>query len=250
MTTARRAYLSWVAVCLTWGTTYLAIRVALETIPPALIGGLRFTAAGVVLALILIARGQPLPRRVYWRGLAVVGILLIGIGNGAVIVAEQWVPSGIAAVVIATTPFWMAIVEALTPGGERFSRRALTGMCIGFGGIVLLLWPGLLAGGTPGRNFAVGLLALQLAEVGWAVGTSYSKRHAPGENALGAAAMQMCFGGAMMLTVATLRGEKLPQIAQNTGDPLPVRGFGEQLARTRQFLLRDEFQPFERLLAR
>jgi drug/metabolite transporter (DMT)-like permease len=124
-----------------------------------------------------------------------------------VIVAEQWVPSGIAAVVIATTPFWMAIVEALTPGGERFSRRALTGMCIGFGGIVLLLWPGLMAGGTPGRNFAVGLLALQLAEVGWAVGTSYSKRHAPGENALGAAAMQMCFGGAMMLTVATLRGE-------------------------------------------
>jgi drug/metabolite transporter (DMT)-like permease len=207
VTPARLAYLSWVAVCLIWGTTYLAIRVALETIPPALIGGLRFTAAGLVLAAALVVRGERLPRRIHWRGLAIVGVLLIGVGNGAVIVAEQWVPSGIAAVVVATTPFWMAIIEALIPGGERFSRRALTGMCVGFTGILVLLWPDLTAGGTLGRQFGWGLLALQLAEIGWAVGTSYSKRHAPEENALAAAALQMCFGGLAMLAAATVRGE-------------------------------------------
>ena len=203
----RLAYAAWIAVCLIWGTTYLAIRVALETIPPALVGALRFIIAGVVLAGILKLRGVPLPAVPQWRGLAIVGLLLIGVGNGMVVVAEQWVPRGIAAVVIATAPFWMAIVEALVPGGERFSRRTLTGMAIGFSGILLLLWPDLTAGGVLGRQFLLGLLALQAAEIGWSIGTSYSKRHAREENAIAAAAMQMMFGGVAMLVVAIVRGE-------------------------------------------
>ena len=207
VTTSGRAYAAWLAVCLIWGTTYLAIRVALETIPPALVGGLRFTFAGVVIAAVLAARGERLPARVHWAGLAVVGLLLIGVGNGFVVVAEQWVPSGITAVVIATAPFWIAGVEALIPGGERFSRRTLTGMCIGFGGVLMLLWPDLNAGGDVGRQFVLGLIALQVAEIGWALGTSYSKRHAAGEGALGAAAVQMFVGGAAMLLVGTVRGE-------------------------------------------
>lgn len=194
-------------MCLVWGTTYLAIRIALETIPPALIGAFRFIVAGGILAALLRVRGVHLPSRTHWPGLAVVGILLIGVGNGMVVVAEQWVPSGIAAVVIATSPFWMATVEALIPGGERFSRRTLTGMSIGFTGIVLLLWPDLTAGGSLGRQFLSGLLALQLAEIGWSVGTAYSKRHAREENAIAAAALQMVFGGLAMLAVALIRGE-------------------------------------------
>lgn len=203
----RLAYGAWLAVCLIWGTTYLAIRVALETIPPALIGGVRFLIAGLVLAAVLAARGERLPGREHWRGLVIVGVLLIGVGNGMVVMAEQWVPSGIAAVVIATSPFWMATVEALIPGGERFSRRTLAGMSIGFSGILLLLWPELTAGGTVGRQFVIGLVALQLAEIGWAIGTSYSKRHAREVNALGAAALQMIFGGAAMMAIAIVRGE-------------------------------------------
>jgi drug/metabolite transporter (DMT)-like permease len=203
----RLAYGAWLAVCLIWGTTYLAIRVALESIPPALIGGIRFLIAGMILAAVLAARGERLPGREHWRGLLIVGVLLIGVGNGMVVVAEQWVPSGIAAVVIATSPFWMATVEALIPGGERFSRRTLTGMAIGFSGILLLLWPDLTAGGMVGRQFVIGLIALQLAEIGWAIGTSYSKRHARDVNALGAAAVQMIFGGAAMMAIAVLRGE-------------------------------------------
>jgi drug/metabolite transporter (DMT)-like permease len=203
----RLAYTAWLAVCLIWGTTYLAIRVALETIPPASVGAIRFVLAGMLLAVFLMARGVRLPARAQWRGLAIVGVLLIGVGNGMVVVAEQWVPSGIAAVVIATTPFWMAGVEALIPGGERFSRRTLLGMTIGFAGILLLLWPDLTAGGSLGRQFLVGLIALQLAEVGWSAGTAYSKRHARDENALAAAALQMLFGGLAMLVVAIIRGE-------------------------------------------
>ena len=108
----RIAYFAWIAVCLVWGTTYLAIRVALETIPPATVGALRYVAAGAILAVIVKARGEKLPAISHWRGLAVLGFLMIAIGNGGVIWAEQWVPSGIAAVVVAASPFWMTGLEA------------------------------------------------------------------------------------------------------------------------------------------
>lgn len=205
--TKRPAYLAWLAVCLIWGTTYLGIRVALETIPPALVGGIRYVIAGAVLGAILLARGERLPPRAYWPGLALLGFLMICLGNGGVIWAEQWVPSGIAAVVVASGPFWMAAIEALSPGGERFTRRVLLGLAIGFAGILALVWPDLTAGGEPGKQFALGLVALQVACIGWAIGSSYSKRHARDENALAAAALQMLFGGLMMLAIASARGE-------------------------------------------
>ena len=203
----RAAYLAWISVCVVWGTTYLAIRVALESIPPALVGGLRFTIAGAVLALVLALRGVPLPHVRTWPSLILLGTLMIAVGNGFVVWAEQWVPSGIAAVVIASSPFWMATTEALIPGGERFSRRTLVGMSIGFAGIVLLVWPELTVGGAFGRQFALGMIALQLAEIGWSLGTSYSKRQARTGNALSSSALQMFFGGLVMLVVATGRGE-------------------------------------------
>jgi drug/metabolite transporter (DMT)-like permease len=201
------ALLAWVAVCLVWGTTYLGIRVALETIPPATVGALRYLAAGVALAIILRARGETLPGPSHWSGLALLGFLMIAIGNGGVIWAEQWVPSGIAAVVIASSPFWMVGFEAVLPGGERITMRSAAGLVLGFAGILMLVWPELTAGGELGRQFAIGVIALQIACVGWALGSSYSRRHAREENALGAAAVQMILGGAMMAIAATVRGE-------------------------------------------
>jgi drug/metabolite transporter (DMT)-like permease len=203
----KSAVVAWVAVCLIWGTTYLGIRVALETIPPATVGALRYLVAGVALAIILRARGETLPGPSHWNGLALLGFLMIAIGNGGVIWAEQWVPSGIAAVVLASAPFWMTGLEAALPGGERITRRALTGLVVGFVGILMLIWPELTAGGELGRQFVIGVIALQIAEVGWALGSSYSRRHARDENALGAAALQMIFGGAFMAIAATVRGE-------------------------------------------
>jgi len=205
--TKRSAYLAWLAVCLIWGTTYLGIRVALETIPPGLVGGIRYVIAGAALAVILRMRGERLPARAHWGGLTLLGFLMICLGNGGVIWAEQWVPSGIAAVVVASGPFWMAAIESVSPGGERFTRRVLVGLLIGFTGIVALVWPELTAGGDLGKQFAVGLVALQVACIGWALGSSYSKRHAREENALGAAALQMLFGGLLMLAIASVRGE-------------------------------------------
>lgn len=214
-TARRNAYLAWAVVCVVWGTTYLGIRVALETIPPALVGGLRWVAGGGALALALAWRDRhghagavpALPGRDQWPGLALLGFLMICLGNGGVVWAEQWVPSGIAAVVIAAAPFWMSGIESLVPGGERLSGRVLLGLLVGFLGILMLVWPDLTAGGEFGRQFGVGMIALQIACAGWALGSVYGKRRARSESALGAAALQMCFGGAIMLVAATVRGE-------------------------------------------
>jgi drug/metabolite transporter (DMT)-like permease len=206
---ARRgsAYLAWTAVCVLWGTTYLAIRIGLETIPPALLGGLRYTAAGILLAVILAFRGERVPASLQWPGLALVGLLTICMGNGGVIWAEQWVPSGVAAVTVATVPFWMMGVEAVTPGGDRASTWLVLGLLAGFGGILLLVWPDVTAGGAAGHQFLIGIAALQAACIGWALGSALSRRQAREENVLSAAAIQMTFGGVFMLIAGTLRGE-------------------------------------------
>jgi drug/metabolite transporter (DMT)-like permease len=203
----RRAYIAWLAVCVLWGTTYLGIRIALETIPPALVGGLRFTAAGIFLVAMLAAGGQTPIRPHQWGGLALTGVLTICVGNGGVIWAEQWVPSGVAAVTVATIPFWMIAIEMFTRDGDPLSGRLVLGLLVGFGGILLLVWPDIASGGVAGHRFLAGIVALQVACVGWALGSSVSRRHARQENVLSAAAMQMLFGGLVMLVAATMRGE-------------------------------------------
>jgi drug/metabolite transporter (DMT)-like permease len=200
-------YLAWLSVCLIWGTTYLAIRVALESIPPALVAGLRWPFAGLIVIAALRLRGEPLPPLSAWPRQALLGLLLICLGNGAVVFAEQWVPSGIAAVIVGSAPFWMAMFEALLPGGERITARIVAGLGIGFGGLLLLVWPDLTVGGASGRQFALGLVLLQVACIGWSLGSSYSRRQPAAENPLGASALQMLFGGAIMLALATMRGE-------------------------------------------
>ena len=203
----RLGYIAWLAVCIIWGTTYLGIRVALETMPPFVMGGLRWTAAGVILAAALIARGERLPRAGDWPRFIIYGFLLLGLGNGGVVVGELWVPSGLTAVAIATTPFWMVGVEALLPGGEALTLRKVAGLIVGFGGILLLVWPDLWAGGSANRLFLAGLIALQVACVGWAIGTSYRKRRPHAVGIPLAAAFEMIAGGAIMLLVGTIRGE-------------------------------------------
>jgi drug/metabolite transporter (DMT)-like permease len=203
----RLAYAALVAVCVIWGTTYLGIRVALEAVPPALMGAFRWIVAGTLLVAYVRFRGQPLPDVASWGSLALQGLLMIGFGNGFVNWAEQSVSSGLAAVVIATAPFFMAGVEAFHADGERLSRRALIGLLLGFLGILVLVWPDLHFDDAQGTNFVLGLLALQVACLGWAIGSSYSKRHPHGESVIGATAVQMIFGGVIMLVVGTFAGE-------------------------------------------
>jgi drug/metabolite transporter (DMT)-like permease len=203
----RLAYLAWGAVCLIWGTTYLGIRITLETMTPFLMSSFRWLIAGGILVIYMAARGEALPARSRWGGIALIGFLLLVVGNGGVAYAEQWVPSGLAAVLVATAPFWMAGVEGAIRGGERFTRRALAGLLIGFSGILVLVWPELSLESADSRHFLIGVLALQLAAFGWSLGSSYSRRHGRADHVLGSTALQMLAGGLMLLVAGTLRQE-------------------------------------------
>ena len=203
----RLAWVAWLTVCLVWGTTYLAIRVALETVPVALLAGLRWTAAGVLLAGALPMVGERLPPPRTWGRIALAGFLMAVIGNGGVVWAEQYVASGLAAVIVATVPFWAVLVESVLPRGERPTIRSLFGLAVGFLGIVVLVWPELTAGGQEGRLFIAGVISLQVACLGWALGTSYTKRTAQYASPLSASAMQMLLSGVMLLAIGTVAGE-------------------------------------------
>lgn len=203
----RSAYAALLAVCVIWGTTYLAIRMSLETLPPALLGGVRWIVAGVILAMITRARGESLPGPHAWRDLSIQGLLLLGLGNGGVNWAEQYVPSGLSAVIIATVPFFMLAVDRLFPGGERIAREAILGLIVGFAGILLLVWPDLNLHNAAGAHFAWGVVSLQIACLGWAIGSSYSKRHKHSGSVLGSTAIQMLAGGVAMMAVGLVAGE-------------------------------------------
>jgi drug/metabolite transporter (DMT)-like permease len=204
---SRRAWVAWTLVCLIWGTTYLGIKIALDTIPPFLMGGLRYTAAGLILGAALVARGGRLPDRSVWGRTAILGFFMLTLGNGGVVWGEQYVPSGLTAVLIATSPFWMVSVDALVSGGRWLSTRQWIGLTVGFAGIVMLVWPDITVGGAAGRNFAFGILAVQIACAGWAIGSSYTRRHVMAGDVMGAAAVQMLFGGAFMVLIGTALGE-------------------------------------------
>jgi len=204
-----RAYLAWAFVCLVWGTTFLAMRICLETVPPLLMGGLRYTAAGLLIIVWVLARGQSLPSVRAWPSLAVLGALMLGLGNGGVVWAEQTVASGLTAVLVAMNPFWMVGCDALTPPREPLSVRRAIGLVVGFSGIVLLVWPEMHVKGESG--FLEGIFASQIACIGWAVGSMYSRRRGHGEakdeSVLATAAYQMLFGGICLLLAGFTIGE-------------------------------------------
>ena len=202
----RLAWIAWSAVCLIWGTTYLAIKVALDTVPPFLMGGLRYSIGGAILAGLLRLRGHALPLS-EWRTLAVLAVFMLLIGNGGVVWGEQFVSSGLTAVLIATSPFWMVGVDAMVTRGRPLHARQWIGLLIGFVGIVLLVWPDIASSGRAGWRVLAGLVSVQCACAGWAIGSSYTRRHVVPKDVLGSAAMQMLFGGLYMLVVGSLLGE-------------------------------------------
>ncbi len=202
-----RAYWAWIAVCISWGTTFLASRVALETYPPFVMAGTRHITAGVLIAIFVRTHGILLPPRESWPGHALLGALMVGAGNGFLIWAQQFVPSGVAAVMVSLIPIWMVSVESLMPAGERLRLRQVAGLLIGLGGIALLASSGTKLPGVGDRQFLLGALAIQGSCCGWAIGSAYAKRHKREENILAATALQILFGGILQLTIGTLAGE-------------------------------------------
>jgi drug/metabolite transporter (DMT)-like permease len=205
LTTREKALAAWIVVCVVWGTTYLAIRVCLETMPPFLMGGMRWLSAGLLFTSALWKSGRVLPRGA-WSSVVITALLLIFVGNGAVVWAEQYVSSGLTAVLIASSPFWMVGSEAIL-GAERVKGRTLLGLAVGFSGIVLLVWPEVSGGGSSRPGFLAGILALQLACAAWALGSSRSKRHMRSADVFAMTAVQMLIAGAAFLIVATMLGE-------------------------------------------
>ena len=202
------AYVAFATVCILWGTTYLGIAIAIETLPTFLFAGTRFTAAGVLLLVISLLAGQRLPEQASdWWNLLVIGLLLVGIGNLAVVWAEHYLPSSFAALLVALAPFWMALLESLRKDGERLTARKLTGLIIGFAGVAVLVAPALGSGKLNGP-FLLGVAALQCGSVAWNLGSIRSKYHlSKSISPLIAASLQMIFGGAILSIIGLSRGE-------------------------------------------
>ena len=188
-----------------WGSTYLAIRVAIASIPPAASAGARFTLAGLLMLLVMWLSGQRLgaPGREL-LSCAIIGFLLLVCGNGLVVFSEQYVASGLAALIIATVPLWIAILSALLPGGERLPCAGWAGVVLGMLGLGTLLWPTLAAGlGASLRGEA----ALVLASLCWASGSLYAKRATSTLSPLVATGWEMLFAGIILSLIAAGAGE-------------------------------------------
>ncbi|HZA51254.1 MAG TPA: drug/metabolite exporter YedA [Myxococcaceae bacterium] len=187
------------AVYVIWGSTYLGMRIALESYPPFVMGAIRFLLAGGALYAWLRARGTPPPTRAQWGGAAIVGFLLIVVGNGGVAVAEQWVASSLAAVMVASMPLWAALFAGMFGRWPRPLEWA--GLAVGTVGVVMLNLDGDLRASVPGA------VALVLAPMGWALGSTWGAR-LPLPTGLMASAAQMLAGGAMFASLS------LPQLAR------------------------------------
>jgi drug/metabolite transporter (DMT)-like permease len=206
MSTRTGVVAAFLAIYLIWGSTYLAIRFAVETIPPFLMAGARYSIAGILLYGWLWIRGERRTTPRQWRDAAIVGGLMLLGGNGAVCWAEQFVPSGLAALMVSTIPIWVVILDWLWLRGARPNRRIFVGLVLGFLGVGMLVRPGGNAEATGGVSL-LGAGVLLLAAALWAAGVVYSRRAALPSSPMLAVAMQMLAGGGMLLLTGTLLGE-------------------------------------------
>ncbi|HXQ32534.1 MAG TPA: EamA family transporter [Anaerolineales bacterium] len=193
------------ALYIVWGSTYLAIRFAVETIPPFLHAGLRFFISGLILVIWRRAAGDVMPTRNQWKSLAIIGTLLLLGGNSLVAVAEQRIASGIAALIIGTVPLWLVVIETVRPGGVRPSWQALIGLIVGFGGIYLLVGPTDLTGGL--QFDAIGTILLVIAAFLWSLGSIYSRSADLPKSALMMTGAEMLAGSIPIFIVSILFGE-------------------------------------------
>lgn len=203
------AYLALFAVCILWGTTYLGIRISIETIPPLYLIAGRYTISGALLLLMARLRGLYIPSRREFLQTALCGIICIGIGNGFLALAETWVPSGLAALFYTTCPFWMVGFDAFLPGGHRPLASTIRGLLVGVGGVVFLVLPVAMSEGFRGGTFS-GFLILQLSAVGWVAGALLQKRvRVQAEPVVTGAIQQLAAGLAMFIPSSLF--EQLPQ---------------------------------------
>lgn len=207
-----KAYIAWIAICILWGTTYLAIRIGVESLPPMLFAGSRWILAGVIFLIYLKIKKINLPSRNEIIHLAIPGILMIGIANGFVVVAEQWVSSGLTSLLIATLPFWVVGLESALPLGIRINVKIVIGMLLGLGGVLIIFWNEIQNLFQP--NYLLGVLLLLATVITWAMGTLYSKHKKLSVHPSMGSAVQMLIAGSLQALVGIGLGE-LPDFGLN-----------------------------------
>ena len=201
-----RLIAAFAAVYLVWGSTYLAIRFAVETLPPFLMAGTRFALAGALLVGWSLASGRGVrPTRTDWRTGLISGTLLLVGGNGGVVWAEQRVPSGMTALLVAVVPVWMVLLDWVRPHGRRPPALVFVGLGLGFGGLALLVGMDSLRG--HGGVDVAGAAVLVLASLFWAAGSLYTKHAPKASSGWNGAATQMLAGGGILVLVAVVSGE-------------------------------------------
>ena len=200
-----RVVAAFAAIYLIWGSTYLGIRIAIETLPPFLTAGLRFIIAGPLLYAWARRNGVSRPTGIQWRAAAIVGGLLLLGGNGLVTWGEERVPSGLAALLVATVPLWMVLLDWLFLRGGRPPGRVFLGLILGLAGIVLLIGPADLLGEH--RVDLVGVAMLLLAALSWAIGSLYARRAPLPDAPLLGTSIEMIAGGVLLLLASGVKGE-------------------------------------------
>jgi drug/metabolite transporter (DMT)-like permease len=201
-----KVWIALLALYVVWGSTYLGIRFAVETIPPFLHASLRFLISGAILYIWRRAAGDPAPTPSHWKSTAIVGTALLLGGNGLVAWAEQTVPSGIAALMITTSPFWLVLFEALRAGGTKPTWQAIAGLILGFAGVFILVGPAELTGGE-GSFDTFGIILLLLAPLFWSMGSIYAKGADLPKSSLISTGMQMLMGAVALFIVSLVKGE-------------------------------------------
>lgn len=195
-----------IALYIVWGSTYLAIRFVVETMPPFLAAGFRFLIAGAVLYAFTRLRGDKAPIRIEWRSAAIIGLFLIVGGNGAVMWAEQRVASGIASLMIASVPLWIALLDTIRPGGRRPNRWVVVSVIAGFIGIIILIGPSQMVGSQDQVDL-LGIAVLTFAAFSWAIGSLYNRGARLPDSPLLATGMQMLAGSLGLFILGTVVGE-------------------------------------------
>jgi drug/metabolite transporter (DMT)-like permease len=197
--------LAFAAVYVVWGSTYLAIRIGIESFPPLILAGLRHITVGLLLYPVLRWKTKIRPTATNWRTAVITGTLLLFVGNGGVSWAEQVVPSGITALLVATVSLWLVIVDWLRPGGVKPVPRVVVGLLMGFAGLALLVGPAHLGGSE--RVDPRGAAILVIASLAWACGSLYSKHGGMPSSAMLGVAMQSFAGGVILLVAGLFAGE-------------------------------------------
>ena len=202
-------YRTWVAlitIYLIWGSTYLAIRFAVESIPPFLMAATRFIVPGILLYAWRRFSGDKVPTLQEWKSTSIIGLLLLLGGNGAVTWAEQHVPSGIAAMVIGSVPLWIIILNFFTNEGRNQNKKTILFAIFGFIGLILLIGPTQFAGASE-RIQPIGIVAILFAAIFWSAGSLYSRNATMPDSPLLSTGMEFLTGGVGLLILGTISGE-------------------------------------------